>query len=673
MKDDKILAIITQLRRTLSKMELSLGVIDDAIIWTNNHGIIMWCNEQFSHLIKRPHIAILGNAIDELIQLRQANNVISFKDYLSLQGRHDFNIYNLLRDGNPIFLEVYLRQFQSLDEEISLIIIMREITEKQKSQEKIKFLASIPENNAAPIFSVSYNKELLFINEAANALFEFWEKTCGHRIPPNVLTAINLAIKEQKEQLIEETCLENEYLFSITPGSLHYVNVYGTNITSRKKAEKELLYLSSHDILTNLYNRSAFEKTLNKTITRSRQNHEQFAILLLDLDNFKQVNDTFGHHVGDQLLVTVAKHLRENIRANDIVARLGGDEFVILLSNIKTEQEVDKFAKSLIRRFNKPIELENHCFLATVSAGIVIAPKSGKDASTLLKNADMALYTVKELGRNNYQFFTNTIHNNFSRRSEIEMSLIDAMRKEEFYLVYQPQYKLPRKQIIGMEVLLRWQHPTLGAVMPAEFIPITEKNGLILQLGEWVLRSACKQYMSWQDQGIIARNINLAINLSPKQLEDKNFLNSMKNILQETNMSAKNLELELTETAVMTSAVDLDDSLKQLKSMGIKLSIDDFGTGYSSLTRLKDLPVNSLKIDKSFIRDLATDSDHATIVKSIIGLGNSLGLNVITEGVETEEQLNLLFQYQCTMAQGFYFEKQPLTVDEMSRLLQQNF
>jgi len=445
------------------------------------------------------------------------------------------------------------------------------------------------------------------------------------------------------------------------------------DLTERKKSEEEILYLSNHDVLTKLYNRAAFTETLKKEIAKAHYNNTSLAVLMLDLDNFKTVNDTFGHHIGDQLLISVAKQLQESVRKSDFVARFGGDEFVIIFSDIVDEINVKKLAEKLIKRFSKPFKLENHYFHATLSIGIAVSPRAGQDEITLVKNADIALYSVKEYGRNNYQFFSDEISSLFKRRTQLESMLPAALEKNQFFIVYQPQYNLPGKKIIGMEALLRWNHPEMGLISPNEFIPIAEKSGLIVPIGEWVLKYACMQYVNWLSQGILSKSIKLAVNLSPKQLANDQFVTSFFSILNETGMPPQNLELELTETAVMTSAIDIDPILEELRKIGVSISIDDFGAGYSSLSRLKNLPVSSLKIDKSFIDSLGKNHDGAMIVKSIIALGNSLGLNVIPEGVETEEQLQLLIEYNCQMVQGFYFGKEPLIADDMTQLLQKSF
>lgn len=439
------------------------------------------------------------------------------------------------------------------------------------------------------------------------------------------------------------------------------------DLTKQQQSKDEIIYLSNHDALTHLYNKSAFINFLRNKLQNST--HSIVAIMMLDLDNFKTVNDTFGHHIGDQLLIMIAKQLQESVGQENFVSRFGGDEFIIVLPNIKDEAHVKKWAEILISRFNKPFKIESHYFHITVSIGIAIFPHAGIDEVTLIKNADIALYSVKELGRNHYQIYSDKMSSIFKYRSQIESMLPNAIENNQLFLVYQPQYSLPSKQIIGMEVLLRWQHPELGLVSPNDFIPIAEKNGSIIQIGEWVLKKACLQYVIWQSNNLITKGLKLSVNISPKQLSER-FINAFISILYETKMSPNNLVLELTETAVMTSTIDIDPIFESLQNIGISISIDDFGMGYSSLSRLKNLPISSLKIDKSFIDVLDKDPDDAVIVKSIIALGNSLGLNVIPEGVETDEQLQILIQYQCKTVQGFYFGKEPLRTEDMTQLLQ---
>lgn len=661
--------IINQLQRSLSKMELSLGAINEIIVWLNKDGIIQWCNERFAQLIQHSHIEILGNPIFEFLPpFRQKGQTIPWQEIFikRINRRH---IYETEINEKKLFLEVDSNIFQEIHEDISIVVVIQDVTEKQLSNEKIEFLAAFPENNPAPILSVNKEKKITYANQAAVPLINYWQKKFEHDIPIIFYSLVEKVIETRHEFVIEEIYDHQIFLFSITPSAApDYVNIYATNITERKKAEEELVFYSNHDMLTKLYNRPAFEKALREQIIRSEQKKTAFAILLIDLDHFKSINDTFGHHIGDQLLVLVAKQLQESIRKDDIVARIGGDEFIIILPDIKNTSDVNSLANKLLKRFNKPFKLESHYFTATLSIGIAVAPPiPGHNEITLIKNADLALYAVKETGRNNYQIFSEKIGSAFKRRSDLEAGFSDAINKNQLYLVYQPQYKLPDRILIGMEALLRWHHPELGEIMPNDFIPLAEKNGFIIPIGEWVLKTACSQYMLWKSQRI-SDDIKLAINLSPAQVAKSDFIDSLKKILNETKMPPQNLELELTETAVMTNIIDLDPVFEELQKLNIKISIDDFGAGYSSLSRLRNLPVSTLKIDKSFIDDL-NNPDDAIIVKSIIALGENLGLQVITEGVEQEEQLQQLLKYNCSIVQGFYFGKRPLTSDEMTRLL----
>ncbi len=375
-------------------------------------------------------------------------------------------------------------------------------------------------------------------------------------------------------------------------------------ITTRQKAENDLIYLSQHDVLTGLYNRFAFEKEIQKELDKLAVKKTLLGVLLIDLDNFKTVNNNFGHHIGDQLLTVIANELLASVTDQFFIARLGGDEFAIIHPNVKAVEDLSSLAERLINLFNKPFKIEGHYFHSTASIGIATIDSLEAGKYELMKHADLALYSAKELGRANYQFFSDKISEKFKKHSIIESELPAALIKNQFYLVYQPQYSLPSKVVSGIEVLIRWKHPGLGLIMPDDFIVIGEKNGLIVQIGEWVLRQACSQFMEWRASLSIPDDFRISVNLSPRQLEDKHFMNKLASILKDTGILPQYLELELTETAVMTSGVDLDPILNELKDSGIKLSIDDFGMGYSSLSRLKTLPINTLKIDKSFMGKL---------------------------------------------------------------------
>ena len=433
---------------------------------------------------------------------------------------------------------------------------------------------------------------------------------------------------------------------------------------SRKRAEERLSYLAHHDALTNLPNRMLFIDRLGQALSRAPWHKRLAAVLFLDLDHFKRINDTLGHTMGDLLLKEVAKRLAQCSRQGDTVARMGGDEFTIILADIAHAQDVPKVAQKIIDIFSKRFVVGDHEIFITTSVGISLYPDDGEDPEALLKNADAAMYRAKEIGRNTYQYFSIDMNTKASERLALETDLRHALEREEFLVHYQPQVDLNTGQIIGMEALVRWQHPDLGLVPPAKFIPLAEDTGLIAPIGEWVLRTACAQNKAWQTAGLPP--IRVGVNLSARQFQCQNLVEMIVRILKETGLDPTYLELELTESVLMQNTEAIIATLCELDAMGINISIDDFGTGYSSLSYLKRFPINRLKIDQSFVRDITTDPDDAAIVTAIITLAHSLKLKVIAEAVETEEQLAFLRSLNCDEMQGYLFSR-PLPMDEATK------
>ncbi len=433
-----------------------------------------------------------------------------------------------------------------------------------------------------------------------------------------------------------------------------------------KQSQRQLEHLAHHDMLTGLPNRLLFSERLHLAIAHASRHNRQLAVVFMDLDNFKLINDSLGHDAGDQLLIHVAKLLTGVVRQEDIVARLGGDEFTLLLEDVQSPEQVAVVAEKLMQAFNTPIHIADQAIRASTSMGISLYPRDADNEAQLLRNADAAMYRAKSLGRNTYEFYTSEMTRRAFERITIENSLRQALDNNEFELVYQPQYKLHDRSIIGAEALLRWNHPDLGSIAPDRFIPIAEETGLILPIGEWVLFQACLQARSWLDAGYAP--IRVAVNLSGRQLEPGTLVPTVCKALSLSNLPAHLLELEVTETSIMSKAIRAGQQLEQLRQMGIRIAIDDFGTGYSSLSYLKQLPVAHLKIDKSFIQDLPDDPEDAAICEAIIALAKSLGLKVIAEGVETARQANFLSAACCEKAQGYYFAR-PLNTTAMMALL----
>jgi diguanylate cyclase (GGDEF)-like protein/PAS domain S-box-containing protein len=434
------------------------------------------------------------------------------------------------------------------------------------------------------------------------------------------------------------------------------------DISDRKVAQERVQYLAYYDALTGLPNRTLLQDRLSKALASAHRQNDKVALLFLDLDRFKNINDSLGHSVGDLLLKDVAERLKRTAREQDTVARLGGDEFLIVLTDVKNIPDAAVAAERFMDAMTPEFVIQDHPLSISCSLGISIFPEHGADGETLIKNADAAMYCAKDYGRDNFRFFTDDMNAQVVERLTLENSLRLALDNQELFLVYQPQMDMGTGRITGLEALLRWQHPELGLVPPDKFIRIAENSGLIMPIGEWVLRTACSQARKWQDEGLPA--LPVAVNVSAVQFRQQGFRELISRVLSETGLACEYLELELTESLLLSNADVTSSILRELKGMGLKLAIDDFGTGYSSLSYLKQFPFSKLKIDRSFIRDVAVNSDDAAITTAIISMAKSLSLKVIAEGVENEAQMSFLRALRCDEIQGYYFSK-PLTVDEV--------
>jgi diguanylate cyclase (GGDEF)-like protein/PAS domain S-box-containing protein len=447
--------------------------------------------------------------------------------------------------------------------------------------------------------------------------------------------------------------------------------VIGTyeDITERKVAEERVQYLAYYDALTGLANRTLLQDRLSKALASARRRKDKVALLFLDLDRFKDIYDSLGHSVGDLLLQEVAGRLKRWAREQDTVARVGGDEFLIVLNAVKEVGDAAVAAERLMDAMTAEFVIEGHSLGISCSLGISIFPEHGADNEALIKHADAAMYSAKDIGRNNFQFFTENMNAQVVERLTLENSLRLALDKKELFLVYQPQMDIGTGRIIGLEALLRWQHPELGLVPPDRFIRIAENSGLIVPIGEWVLRTACSQARKWQDEGIPA--VSVAVNVSAVQFRQEGFCQLIRKVLDETGLAPQHLELELTEGLLLVNADVTFSVLQELTDMGLTLAIDDFGTGYSNFNYLRQFRVSKLKIDRSFIQNVAVNTDDAAITTAIISMAKSLNLKVIAEGVEDEAQMSFLRAHQCDEIQGYYFSK-PLTADKVAGKLRSN-
>jgi diguanylate cyclase (GGDEF)-like protein/PAS domain S-box-containing protein len=434
----------------------------------------------------------------------------------------------------------------------------------------------------------------------------------------------------------------------------------------RRRAEERIQYLATHDGLTGLPNRVMFGQVLNLAIESARRYERKFAVFFIDLDRFKVINDTLGHEAGDKLLQEMSARFSQCLRASDVVARLGGDEFVVLVQEVNEPNQVATVARKILSAAIKPALILGQECRVTASVGISMYPADAADEQTLMKNADMAMYLAKEEGKNNFQFYSKEIKTQSLERMTLEVNLRHALERNELSLHYQAKLDLNTGRISGVEALLRWDSPELGSVTPTQLIPVAEETGLIVPIGRWVLQTACAQNVAWQREGLPP--VCIAVNLSPRQFADADLLADIATVLKETGLAPELLELEITESMVMHNTERAVKLLTAIKQLGVRLAIDDFGTGYSSLAQLKRFPIDTLKVDRSFIREIPNDSEDRAITEAIIAMGKSLSLSIVAEGVETEQQQAFLREHACDQMQGFYFSK-PVPPEHFAELL----
>ncbi|MBN1663017.1 MAG: PAS domain S-box protein [Deltaproteobacteria bacterium] len=438
------------------------------------------------------------------------------------------------------------------------------------------------------------------------------------------------------------------------------------DVTERKRAEEQIQYLATHDSLTGVPNRAMFSQLFNHAIQSSKRYNRRLAVLFIDLDRFKIINDTLGHEAGDQVLKEIASRFRQMLRATDVVARLGGDEFVILMEEVKDMEQVAEVAHKLLAAVMRSMSVMGEDCRVTASIGISMFPRDGEDEQTLMKNADIAMYLAKEEGKNNFQFYSRSIKSHSIEKLALETQLRFALERKELSLQYQAKLDFNKGSIAGVEALLRWNNPYLGEVTPTQFIPVAEESGLIVPIGRWVLETACRQNVVWQKQGL--PQILMAVNLSPRHLLDDGLIRDIKEALKTSGMAANLLELDITESMVMHNPGRVIAVLSKIKDVGVRIAIDDFGTGYSSLAHIKSFPIDTLKVDRSFIRNIVQDAGDKAVTEAIIAMGKTLSLTVIAEGVETQEQMDYLHEQSCDLIQGFYFSK-PVAPDTFADLL----
>ncbi|MHB1174286.1 MAG: putative bifunctional diguanylate cyclase/phosphodiesterase [Sulfuriferula sp.] len=546
----------------------------------------------------------------------------------------------------------------------------------QESEERYRALV---EQASDGIFITDNRERFLDVNNSACDMLGLSRKYMLARHIQDVMPEEEyVKFTQIRHRLKAGETLLNEWHMKCSDGSLIPVEVsakilsdgriqgIARNISERKQHETQLVHLANHDSLTGLPNRSLFQDRLQQALMKARRNGLKVAVLFCDLDRFKRINDSLGHDVGDQLLQTVAGRLLGSVRESDTVARLGGDEFAIILDDFATEDAVSGIAQKILYTLARPLAITTLNLSTTSSIGISFFPEDGDTAQALLKNADAAMYLAKARGKNNFQFYSQGIASDALEHLNLEINLRLALEREELVLHYQPQVDLKSGRVIGVEALLRWRRPAGDMTLPAQLIPLAEETGLIGPIGKWVLRTACLQNKAWQDAGL--PGMRVAVNLSAKQFMHQDLVQIVERALDETGLEARYLELEITESSLMQKSEDAVVTLGKLKAMGVHLSIDDFGTGYSSLSYLQRFPIDTLKIDQSFVYDIATNQASAVITQAVIALAHTMKLRVIAEGVETASQIAFLAENRCDAMQGYYVSH-PLPADGLAAFL----
>ncbi|MCM3600902.1 EAL domain-containing protein [Robertmurraya korlensis] len=654
----------------------------DLIVVIDQKGKLEYISPSLQSIVGYHPQDYIGKTVKEIF----CQEEITKLRYNYIQGNHNIPIKYKIKNksGRTILLEGKGVSIADEEDAGRYIILVQDITERDRAERKLleseeryrKLVEFSPETTL-----IHKNREIIYVNQAGLKLIGAHqsEQVIGRDVLDFIYPEdLNQAIEKMKQvkkgisEISEYRILKLDgtviftdiMAFLTTYEGEEAVQVIIRDISKRKKAEEQVQLLAYYDSLTGMANRNLLYEHLNEVVTRNEKSGHTFAVMFLDLDRFKMINDTYGHSFGDLLLQKVSTRLTNSVGEEGKIFRYGGDEFIIVLETDK-RSKVSETAEKIIYLLASPFVIKDRQMFISTSIGISIYPKDGENVESLIQNSDIAMYNAKENGKNNFQYYTSSLNLSHRRRMELETGLRNAITNNELSLYYQPQVDLVSNRIIGLEALIRWKHPEFGFISPAEFIPLAEETGLIFTIGKWVLKTACTQCKQWIDLGLTIEGV--AVNVSPLQFREKNFVASVNQILEEYDLEPRYLELEITES--VTSNVEQALSImKKIKDLGVKFAIDDFGTGYSSLNYLRHFPIDKLKIDKSFIDEINQHEDGEVIVKTIIELGNRLRFQVIAEGVENEQQMTFLKENSCYFAQGYYFSK-PLPAKEIEVLL----
>ena len=671
--------------------EQLIDIAPEAIVILDLEDRVIRVNEEFCRLFQYSEAACIGRRMEELIvpdQLKAESLSLSSR----AMGGDCFEVESQRRrkDGTLVDVSILAKPIATENDEPAIYVIYRDISKRKSTQEALKRSEerhrTVLEAAPDPVIVRDMASRVIYLNPAFTRVFGWRLEECQNK-------AIDFVPEENRPETIEfmgriqqgdsfsgvetqrfskagrlvDVSISGAVFFDADGKPEGFVNTL-QDISERRKKDEELRYVAYHDTLTGLPNRKSFYMCLDDLLQQSsrRNSDRAWALMFLDLDKFKQVNDALGHDIGDQLLKSVADRLKRSLRETDYLFRLGGDEFTIILTNLGRDIDVAWVARKILDSINRPFRFNSNEIFTSTSIGISVFPNDGWEVEGLVKNADMAMYAAKESGGSRYRFFTEEMNRKALHRMKMESSLRKALDRNELMLYYQPLVN-EANRIMGMEALLRWNHPELGLILPDEFIRITEETGIIVPVGRWVLKTACTQTKRWHDMGF--SDLFVAVNLSARQLQESDFEQMVIEIIDESGLPPESLKLEVTESSVIQNPEVCIAKMKTLRARGITFSIDDFGTGYSSLSYLKRFPIDSLKIDRSFISDAMNNKGDQEIIKTIIAMAHNLDIDAVAEGVETQDQQDFLASHGCNRMQGFLFAH-PVPVDQFKALLE---
>jgi len=668
----------SELKKSENELSKILKTLQDTFFRINLKGDVVKISPSIEKLS--------GHRPEELVA-KNFSSLFPQEDYKRLNSLlrgvgflHNFEIQMRHKDGSGVWVAINAQFIKdAIDIPLGIEGTIRNITERKLTEVEMDKLSRALTQTADIVMITDCNGVIEYVNPAFHEITGF-SRTEAVGKKANLLKSgkqseefyhrlwKTVSSGESFNDIFINKKKDNSLYYeskTITPvidhkGEISHFISTGKDITEQMHAQNRLNYLAHHDALTELPNRTMFLEHTKQALARARLHKHRLAVLFIDLDSFKYINDSLGHEIGDQLLINIGRRIMHQLRDGDMIARFGGDEFVILLDNVNKDTDISLMASRMLDAISPSFNINGMDLHITASTGISLFPTDGDDAKTLLRNADSAMYRAKEIGKNTYKFYSDDMSIRAFERLTMENSLRQAIKREEFVLYYQPQIDITKSRIIGIEALLRWNNPDLGLISPADFIPILEETGMIVPVGEWVLQQACHDLALLKLPN--TDQFEIAVNLSAKQIYDKNFHTMLRDVIRDCNVKAAQIQLEITESILMQYNTDVVDTLEKIRELGVSIALDDFGTGYSSLSYLKRFPIDTIKIDRSFIRDIKTDPDDAALTTAIIAMGKSLGLQVIAEGVETNEQLAFLRQQNCDAIQGYLISRpQPLT------------